>query len=485
MSKVWPARARCDFRRVAGAHQRCLCWLAGPPLVLVGTVCEVNHPTRANWRPGLWASRREATFDVVVMLLVMVLLVALMWQTMQLHGYWGLVIQCAVASVLLVRRIAPLTTLLLMVISTIALVGVAQWAPDLLLAIIGEREQGWILLAVPFAAYSALAYGRDRRRAWIMVGVISLIGARAWEPSVSLPVEMAMIVVLPALLGVYVANLTERAERAERDQHRLAEQARVEERVRLAAEMHDVVTHRVSLMVLQAGALGVTATDAATRAAAEDLRAAGCQALEELRDLVGVLRSAPGEAAEDFALPRAGGQAAAPDFSELLAESESVGVAVELEQHGNPELASPVVGRTAYRVVQESLTNVRKHAPGATARVTMQFGPDRVRLTVRNTAPEHNGDEALTASGSGTGLLGLRQRVELVSGSLYAGPTEDGGFVVDVTLPAYVPTREKPVTAPLSGESPVHQGEEHRVGLPDRVRLVGRSVRAHRVRGDA
>jgi signal transduction histidine kinase len=451
----------------------------------MGTVCEVNHPRVASWRPGLWASRREAMFDVAVVLLVMLLLVALMWPVMQQRGPWGLVIQYGLAAALLFRRIAPLTTLLLMVISTIALVGVAQWAPDLLMAIISRRDESWIVLAVPFAAYSALAYGRDRRRAWVMVGLIALIGARAWESSISLLVEMAMIVVLPALLGLYVANLTERAERAERDQHRLAEQARVEERVRLAAEMHDVVTHRVSLMVLQAGALGVTAPDAATRAAAEDLRAAGCQALEELRDLVGVLRSAPGEVAEDFALPRAGGQAAAPDFSELLAESESVGVAVELEQYGNPELASPVVGRTAYRVVQESLTNVRKHAPGATARVTMKFGSDRVRLTVRNTAPEHNGDEALTASGSGTGLLGLRQRVELVSGSLYAGPTDDGGFVVDATLPAYVPTRDKPAVAPPPGET-AHQRGEQRVGSPDRARLAGgEPLRVHRVRGDA
>jgi signal transduction histidine kinase len=221
----------------------------------------------------------------------------------------------------------------------------------------------------------------------------------------------------------------------------------VEERVRLAAEMHDVVTHRVSLMVLQAGALGVTATDAATRAAAEDLRAAGCQALEELRDLVGVLRATPEDAVEDVAVPRAGGQAAAPDFGELLTESESVGVSVELDQRGNPALASPVVGRTAYRVVQEALTNVRKHAPGATAKVIMDYQADRVHLPIRNTAPERQVDESLTASGSGTGLLGLRQRVELVSGTLHAGPTEDGGFEVDATLPAYVPTREEPARA--------------------------------------
>ncbi|HWN34044.1 MAG TPA: histidine kinase [Pseudonocardia sp.] len=402
----------------------------------------MDLPISARWWARLWASPREALFDVGVVGLVIGVLVTLLWAPAQQYGGWGTVIQCGCAVPLLFRRSAPLTVLLFMVFTALALLAIGTWLPGLLMSIIGERAQGWIVLATPFAAYSALAYGRDRRRAWVMVGLITVIGARVWEPSVSVPIGVALFVVLPAVLGTYVANLTERAERAERDQHRLAEQARVEERVRLAAEMHDVVTHRVSLMVLQAGALGVTATDAATRAAAEDLRAAGCQALEELRDLVGVLRSAPGEVAEDFALPRAGGQAATPDFRELLVESESVGVAVELEQHGNPELASPVVARTAYRIVQESLTNVRKHAPGATARVVMRFGADRVRLTVRNSAPECRGDEELTASGSGTGLLGLRQRVELVSGSLYAGQTEDGGFVVDATLPSYVPTRD-------------------------------------------
>jgi len=340
------------------------------------------------------------------------------------------------------------------------------------------------LAGIDASAASGLAYGRDPRRAWVLVGLITLIGSRPWEPTVAAPIGMAMVVLLPAMLGTYVSNLTERAERAERDQHRLADQARVEERVRLAAEMHDVVTHRVSLMVLQAGALGVTAKDAATRAAAEDLRAAGCQALEELRDLVGVLRSAPGGAAEEFALPRAGGQAAVPDFAELLAESESVGVAVELEQHGNPGLASPVVARTAYRIVQESLTNVRKHAPDATATVTMRFGTERVRLTVRNSAPERGGDAELTASGSGTGLLGLRQRVELVSGTLYAGPTEDGGFVVDATLPAYVPTRDEPASAsPPAGP---RTGPIDTVGRPAPGTLAGGGqLRMHQVRGDA
>ena len=183
------------------------------------------------------------------------------------------------------------------------------------------------------------------------------------------------------LLGLYFAArqrlvhaLRERAERAEREQHLLAEQARAEERARLAGEMHDVVTHRVSLMVLQAGALRMTAKDEATRQAAEELRAAGCQALDELRDLVGILRAAPdGDEAPSAA-----------DFAALVAESTAVGTPVQLIEDGDPALASPVVSRIAYRVVREALTNVRKHAPGAAVTVRVGYDPAQLRLSVRN-----------------------------------------------------------------------------------------------------
>jgi signal transduction histidine kinase len=437
----------------------------------------VRHSNPTNWWTGLWTrvwvDRREALFDVLLVVLVEASLVVLLWQLVRQHGWAGLAIQSCFALVLLLRRALPLTVLMLMLMSAIALASVGQWLPSLVASMVGDPNQGWIVLAVPFAAYSALVYGIDRRRAWLMTGILMVVAARPWDPALfERTIGVILVVGLPALLGNYVAGLNERVERAEREQHRLAEQARIEERVRLAAEMHDVVTHRVSLMVLQAGALGVTATDAATRAAAEDLRAAGCQALDELRDLVGVLRSAPGEAAEDVALPRAGGQAPAPDLAELVVESESVGVSVRLDQRGNPGLASPVVARTAYRIVQEALTNVRKHAPGATVRVTMRYEPDRVRLTVRNSAPERQADESLSASGSGTGLLGLHQRVELVSGTLRTGATEDGGFEVDATLPAYVPTREEPEPA-----RPGAQTDRHRLA-------TGTPARPPRPRGD-
>jgi signal transduction histidine kinase len=239
-------------------------------------------------------------------------------------------------------------------------------------------------------------------------------------------------------------SLVERVERAEREQRLLAEQARIDERARLAAEMHDVVTHRVSLMVLRAGALLMTADSEATRHAAEELRAAGSQALDELRDLVGVLRDSAtgadnGDPGTATALSSPDRPVLIPDLSALMVESESVGVPVAYIEEGKATLVSPVVGRTAYRVVQEALTNVRKHAPGASARVHLQYCAGTVRLSVHNSIPTGSADPALAAR-SGTGLLGLRQRVELIDGTLEAGPAPDGGFDLAATLPTHAPT---------------------------------------------
>jgi signal transduction histidine kinase len=117
-----------------------------------------------------------------------------------------------------------------------------------------------------------------------------------------------------------------------------------------------------------------------------------------------------------------------------------VGLATELVEDGDPQLASPVVGRTVYRIVQEALTNAHKHAPGARVRVRVRYDPAEVRLEVRNTPPTRPVDAGLIGTGSALGLASLRRRVELVGGTLQAGPAPDGGFCVEATLPAYVPT---------------------------------------------
>jgi signal transduction histidine kinase len=192
-------------------------------------------------------------------------------------------------------------------------------------------------------------------------------------------------------------------------------------------------------MVLQAGALRLTAADEPTQLAAEGLRSTGGQALEELRDLVGILRDAESGTPIDLA-PNTVGWNAALDLSTLVTESESVGVLADLVEEGDPRLISPVVNRTAYRVVQEALTNVRKHAPGARVRIRASYRVDGVHLTVHNSAASRPIDPSLTATSAGVGLLGLRQRIELIDGTLRVGPDDAGGFVVEATLPAYVST---------------------------------------------
>jgi signal transduction histidine kinase len=303
----------------------------------------------------------------------------------------------------------------------------------------------WAPLGAVVASYAPVYLADNRRRviaAFAAIAVLAIVTARPWLPSATVVIFGPLRIVLGPLVAIYVVTrrrllraLTERAERAEREQHLLAEQARAEERARLAGEMHDVVTHRLSLMVLQAGALRVTAPDEPTRKAAEELRAAGCRALDELRDLVGILGTTPeGDQTPQEAHP------STAELAALAAESTAVGQPTELVEDGDPQLASPVVGRTVYRIVQEALTNAHKHAPGARVQVRVRYDPAEVRLEVRNTPPTRPVDAGLIGTGSGLGLVTLRQRVELVGGTLRAGPTPDGGFRVDATLPAYVPT---------------------------------------------
>jgi len=347
-----------------------------------------------------------------------------------------LAVQALAVLSLAARRRAPMIVIAVLAGFTLAISLLISPAGALTPA---HADNVWAPYGTVLAAYGPFYYRRDRRTAFAAVAILTAIVARIWDPSAEVITIAVLRTAVGPLLALYfgarhgmVQALKERAERAERERYLLAEQARADERARLAGEMHDVVTHRVSLMVLQAGALGITAPDEATRRAAEELRAAGCQALDELRDLVGILRTAPD-----------GDQTPAiPALAALIAESTTVGTPAKLVQEGDPALASPVVARTAYRIVREALTNVRKHAPGADVLVRVSYGESKVRLSVRNTPVAGRPGSDLAATGSGLGLASLRQRIELVHGTLRAGPAADGGFCLEATLPAYVPTAE-------------------------------------------
>jgi signal transduction histidine kinase len=230
-----------------------------------------------------------------------------------------------------------------------------------------------------------------------------------------------------------IGSLRERAERLESEQRWHLERAREAERRRIAHEMHDVLAHRLSLLSVHAGALEFRpdAPSADVAEAAAVIRATASAALEELRDVIGVLR----DGAEESAEPP---QPTLARLPALVEESRSAGMTVRLRI--NPAMAESVpdaLGRTAYRVVQEGLTNARKHAPNAAVEVTIDAAaPAGLVVEVVSRRPVGVGaNDALASTGGGAGLIGLAERLALVGGELEHGPETNGDFVLRATLP--------------------------------------------------
>jgi signal transduction histidine kinase len=185
-------------------------------------------------------------------------------------------------------------------------------------------------------------------------------------------------------------------------------------------------------MVLQAGAIEMAAADRdRVEQLAGQVQTAGRQALEELRQMVGVLRAEDGDTGMDTAAPL-GPQPGLADLRTLVEQSRDAGMAVELRA---PEAAAvdPVAGRAAYRIVQEALTNAGKHAPGAAVHVTVERQEGALVVRVVN-GPSHQLVD--DAPGGGFGLVGLGERVRTLGGRLSTGPRLDGGFEVEAVLPA-------------------------------------------------
>ncbi|MEV0193672.1 histidine kinase [Kitasatospora purpeofusca] len=196
------------------------------------------------------------------------------------------------------------------------------------------------------------------------------------------------------------------------------------ERAQLAREMHDVVSHQVSLIAVRAGALQVGADNADTEEAARTIRKLSVTTLDELRHMVTLLRASGSRDTEITPQPTA------EQLAELVA-----GSGLDARLVGEvPADASAAVQRTVYRIVQEALTNVRKHAPGASAVVEIHRSGPGLEVSVENTAPTRPG---LQLPSSRHGLIGLRERAENLDGVLTSGPAPDGGYRVHVALPDY------------------------------------------------
>ncbi|WP_028810866.1 sensor histidine kinase [Streptomyces flavidovirens] len=275
----------------------------------------------------------------------------------------------------------------------------------------------------------------------------------------------------PVLYGLYIGarrrlmeSLRERADSLERELSLLADRAeeraewaRTEERTRIAREMHDVVAHRVSLMVVHAAAIQAVALKDPAKAVknAALVGDMGRQALTELREMLGVLRSGDAGSARErqgpvaSAVPLAAvGVAAAAaaaaeaedgpclvDLDALVGQSRQAGMVVELSVEGDPVACGPLVEQTAYRVVQEALTNVHKHAAGAKTWVRVAHRGSEVAMQVENGPSDGGAADAGLPSG-GNGLVGMRERVTALGGVFVSGPTDAGGFRVSAVLPA-------------------------------------------------
>lgn len=228
----------------------------------------------------------------------------------------------------------------------------------------------------------------------------------------------------------YYAALEEKAARLEAERHAEAKVAAAAERSRIARELHDVVAHHVSVMVVQADGAGYVLRSDPDRAATAlaAVSATGRQALTELRRLLGVLRSA-GEQAALAPVPGLG------ELRELLDQARAAGLEVSYTLTGKPQELPEGAELAAYRVVQESLTNTRKHAGlAATAAVALEYQPDGLIVQVTD-----DGMAAPTGETGGHGLTGMRERVVMYGGTVTAGPLPTGGFVVRAWLPCRRP----------------------------------------------
>jgi signal transduction histidine kinase len=371
-------------------------------------------------------SARDWAVDFTMLLLAIGIGAAVLAETWDDHGEVMVVVDItlgvAACIALWWRRRHPvgvaLATALVSAVSasaggaaTLALFSAAIRAP--------RRAVGWLtLLAVAGSFLYPLVYpGTDPYALSVIVGLLATGVVVGWGLFVRVRREL-------------VRSLHERAERVEAEQRLRVEQARDAERRRIAREMHDVLAHRVSLLSVHAGALEFR-PDAPPEEIAEAagvIRASAREALQELREVVGVLREG-----EDGAEPP---QPTLADVPGLVEESRAAGMRVEFRA-GVEEEPPDALGRTIYRVVQEGLTNARKHAPNAAVTVGVSADSGRVVVEVvsRRAVGVAAGVEPSGLPGTGTGLIGLAERVELAGGSLRHGPGPGGDFVLRAELP--------------------------------------------------
>jgi signal transduction histidine kinase len=315
-------------------------------------------------------------------------------------------------------------------------------------------------LAAPMVALYTAAETTGRRRAltigWLTVLVFAVIHA-VLRAGPAVDWQNLAVIALGGLAVVggdaarsrraYIAQVEERARRAEHDREQEARRRVTEERLRIARELHDVVGHHLALINVQAGVAAHVLADRPDQArqALAHIRQASRAGLGELRDTIGLLRE-PGDPAAPTE-PTVG----LSGLDELVASFARSGMRIRRDVEGPARTLPPIADLTAYRVVQESLTNVRKHAGGAAARLRLSYAPSGLRILVEDDGPGgpdgtggagRNDGPGRNDGAGGHGIAGMRERVAAVGGSLEAGPRPGGGFRVSAVLP--LPGGERP-----------------------------------------
>ncbi|WP_405607711.1 sensor histidine kinase [Streptomyces sp. NBC_01508] len=303
------------------------------------------------------------------------------------------------------------------------------------------------------AAYTAAAYSRHRLPTLVSLPAAVLLVSRVRDgvaptvPDQYVPLLISAPIVVAAIgLRTWKLRADEgrvRLSALEREQADALRRAVEHERGRIARELHDVVTHNVSVMVIQAGAARkvMAASPDEAREALLTVEAGGRAAMSELRHVMGLLTmDTEGSAGPDGA-GGAGELAPQPGLDQLetlVGRVRDTGVPVEVTVAGPARPLPAGVELTAYRVVQEALTNMVKHAAGATAAVAVEYGADHLRVEVTDTGgtPGHSGATGATATtGNGRGLIGLHERLAVYGGTLHAGPRPLGGYRVQALIP--------------------------------------------------
>ena len=343
----------------------------------------------------------------------------------RMPGWWWPYVLALFTVLILVRRLIPLTAMVPHVFGMLNVFYTEAW-------IAGERTVNfrlWQLVAEMIAAYTVGRYVPPfSRRGMIGAGLMTATFLCYLINDPGDPMASVFFPLAPYALGVALAVQARRtadaasARAAIREQH--AREAVMEERVRIARELHDMVAHSVTVMVIQAGVVRrrLDAGLPVDRELLENIESSGREAVGELRRTLGLLR---GEGA-DSAQPPAG----MDRLDELLTQVREAGLTVTARREGDPVPLPPAIDLSAYRIVQEALTNVLRHAGPARVDITVGYRPDGLHLAVVN-----DGRPVRELRTGGQGLIGMRERAALFGGELTAAPCDEGGFAVHARLP--------------------------------------------------